>query len=767
MPGSAIMSDKLRRIALLAPIETAGVRQTICRFQQVAGALGIEAQHFSKSEAILDFEPDCVLALSCQDAKLTPFPTYGILTGPVSSYLRTRRFVRNILTYDAYLTFSREVQTWLRDITFGSRKFSAPMGAYMHSVPATEFQPSTTATPKLAHIGTNCDPGRFIPLLRELAVGEEIEVYGPPGWWTGLPSAVCRGPVPADGDSALQVYRLAGVGLDLHPTGCSLDLPPTIRSLEIIASSAVAITPRHPFLESVFGDALLYFDAELPPGDAARQVRDHMRWIRANPGAALEKARRAHRVFRHNLAQECFLPALFELHARVLVEKGYQPDPDPAKEADLPSVTYIMRTGGGRPLHLLRRALDSLQSQRYPGLTVLFVLFRPFPELDSIRRQYPGLRARVVTDFGGLRSSAICAGMRHVDTDYFGLLDDDDMMHPNHVRMLVKALRYHNGRNWRGQVRMAYSGSVEVSDSEPRLEQPEYEDAYALVRRELRALEHYRFYNSGAMSQHSWYLINSWLAHKSLLDEELLNDPRIHTCEDLHVALQFAQKTFLAFSGEVTTNHCFHGHGNSTIQDADRHLSDTLRIATRMWARQFPVEAGYYLRFLPLGRQERWKPDHSAGVGVNVIGRLALPDPARLGGRKQGRVILDQDDPDSLRLRAQPMMLDPGAYTLSIQFEPLQEPAASEAVWIEIELFVCGPDGEETLGRAGYGRSDLAAHGDLFHADIKFLLENAKQPRPVAFVFGRNPALRLDLRRVMLSATALEETVLAHAVAAS
>lgn len=725
----------MKKLALLAPIGNPAVREGLARTTLVARRLGLDARTFTKSEDVVDFAPDCVLAWSCQDPKLTPFPTYGVLPPPVEQYSRTKRFLRNVLTYDASLTLSEPVRRWVTDLAFGARKFSCPVGQFGCTVPATAFAPGASA--RLAYVGSNLD-ARLAAVLEHVSRDEEVDVRGAKGTWSmfGLDRPV----VPFDGQAVLEVYREAGIGLDLPVVPASSSVPST-RLLEITAASAVAITIDAPHVRRLFGDSLLYVDGSASPEDIAGQILEHVSRVRADRADAIDRARAAHAICMSAFAMESLFQGLFDLHARVLVEKGYQPDSQAAEaEADLPSATFIMRTGGGRSLSLIRRALDSLVAQQYPKLRALFVLFRAMPEAEQLKSEYPSLQIEVVEDFGGLRSTAICAGMRHVKTDLFGLLDDDDVLNPNHVRMLVKALQYHNGRNWRGDVRMAYSGSLELGDTQPRGEHAEYEDAYALFRREKRVMEHYRPYSTTQMSQHSWYLINSWLASRDLIDDELLNDPRIHTCEDLYVALQLAQRTFLAFSGEVTMNHCYLD-ASSTVVDAHRHLSDTLRGAMRHWTRLLPAESGHDGALMPTGKggDPGSSPDES---GVNLVGHLLTRRQDLLPG---GGVVFDANRDSPLDVRSIPIELDQAWFVLRIEADDLLL-TGSRPGWLRLEVFDGGTP-PTRLASVGYAVEELDWRGDLRCATLGFRMSDA---RPITIRIERAPNLSLTVRRMVI-----------------
>ncbi len=416
----------IKKIALLVPIREK-YNSNIEILTNLFKSKNIHINLFYTSDHIEAFDPDCVIALSPQDAKLTRYPTYGFIDKPVKEYLGLPRFIRNILTYDGYITSIVENAQMLEDLLFGARKLNS-----------------------------------------------------------------------------------------------------------LIA-----------------------------------------------PINQLEK-----------------------LHADTLINKGYVPNPK-ENPANLPSITYIVRTGG-RHRKLLERALNSMVAQNYPKIHVIFCIYKDFDFLEDILRQYPTLNIQVIKREKSIRSTAICDGLAAVKTDLFGLFDDDDEIFPNHVRSLIHTLKYHHNRDWRKDIGMVYSGSIIVDDQNEVYENSEYRDMKLANRHEQRVIEHFRFYRPEEMSQHNWFMMsNSWLAKSSLIDSELLTDPRIDTCEDLYFELQIAQRTHFAFSAEVTCVHHFQHTGdaiNSTIIDKKKHIPDTQRIAIRNFSRTFANSVIYDTHFNQVGR---------------------------------------------------------------------------------------------------------------------------------------------------------------------
>lgn len=573
---------KLKKIALLGRKKEIS-QDEIDRLQRIFLKNKIDLAFFEKSEDIDFFEPDCVIAMTPQDAKLTHYPTYGLMDRPVADYLELPRFVRNVLTYDAYLTISPKTKQALQDMIFGARKLGSLVSHFSFSLEKTFFREPDLRAFQLMYYEQNLTNSNFSHVYKLLlARVKGLKIVCDDDYFTLSQNEI----------SVQDQYYQAGVGLCLDIGDIDSQVINN-NVLNIIASSAVTITAHSELLEKYFGDSLLYINTSSTPAEVCNIVEKHLLWIKNNHQQALEKVRRAHEVFCEHFSLNHFITELNLLHNQVLLQKGYISDINQKNPEQLPSVSYIIRTGGRYRPHL-ERALSSLVGQDYPKLQVIFVIYKDFDFMHDLIAQYPTLKFKVVCGYNSLRSTAICDGMAAVETDLFGLLDDDDDLHPNHVRTLVKTLRYHDKRDWRGSVAMAYSGSIIVHETDAVHEREEFRDLKLENRGERRVIEHYRFYRPNEMAKHEWFMMsNSWLAKSSLIDEELLTDPEIDTCEDLYFELQLAQRTHFAFSGEMTVFHHFHRFGNSTIVDSNRHIPDTQRIAMRNFGRTFSADYMY------------------------------------------------------------------------------------------------------------------------------------------------------------------------------
>lgn len=582
----------------------------IAEIQTYFKAVNIETKLFHESESILEYIPDCVIVTSPQDGKLTPYPTYGLINKPRGEYLETPRFVRNILTYDGYLTFSPKATEMLGDLMFGTRKLGTSICKMDFFPVATGFKPLTIdeSNPKLIIFEPDYKNSQFKAAIHILLAKYEnlfVLTTQDPGQ-SRYSKRFFVATTPLEIEKILNNHAIAICLNSGDPSDETIN--PAV--IKVIASSTITIAHHTDMLESYFGDSLFYIPNNASINALPKIIEFNLNYIIKNPEIAKQKSKEAYQCYQQIFSFDKIFPQFLDFHAATLIDKGFIPNPDPAYEKALPSVTYIIRTGG-KHRHFLERTLDCLVSQQYPDLRAIFVVHARFDYINEIVEKYSSLKIKVIESIKSMRSEAIRDGMAAVETELFGLFDDDDEIFPNHVRMLVKTLQYHAKRDWRGEIGMVYSGSIHADDTHPVAEQAEFEDVKLTYKNEKRAIEHFRFYSSVGMSQHTWFMPNGWLARSKFIDEELLVDPRLNTCEDLYFELQIAQRAHFAFSAEVTAIHHFHHFGNSTVVDCQQHLPDTQRIALRNFTRTFPHDSQYDIvdKFRLVGKPGVYNPN--------------------------------------------------------------------------------------------------------------------------------------------------------------
>jgi phosphoglycerol transferase len=219
-------------------------------------------------------------------------------------------------------------------------------------------------------------------------------------------------------------------------------------------------------------------------------------------------------------------------------------------EKPQPTVEYIVRIGSSQ-VATLARALDSLAAQTYQAIAVILVQFHPITGLDAVvdhyRSRFRWIRHIVVANNGN-RSTAWWAGLNDVTADFFGVLDDNDTLFPNHVASLMDRLEQNPDYGF------VYSGLIKVAD-----EPGHYVSAFQFngpagkiieEQREIFYLEEEDFTN--LLPTRNVIGHNCWICRRSLLDCEVRSDPKIELSEDVYFMALMAGRTRFGFTGMAT-----------------------------------------------------------------------------------------------------------------------------------------------------------------------------------------------------------------------
>ncbi|OYV75896.1 MAG: hypothetical protein B7Z74_00815, partial [Deltaproteobacteria bacterium 21-66-5] len=102
-----------------------------------------------------------------------------------------------------------------------------------------------------------------------------------------------------------------------------------------------------------------------------------------------------------------------------------------------PQISVVIRTRNR--LHLLRRALESVTAQCYPNLEVVVVNDGgedPMPVLADFHKAFTVRLVPHAPSLGRARSAQI--GLERASGTHVNFLDDDDVLHPHHLRTLAE-----------------------------------------------------------------------------------------------------------------------------------------------------------------------------------------------------------------------------------------------------------------------------------------------------------------------------------------
>jgi hypothetical protein len=243
------------------------------------------------------------------------------------------------------------------------------------------------------------------------------------------------------------------------------------------------------------------------------------------------------------------------LLARIREASGYNPparlvSTGEAPTAALPTVEYIVRAGT-RPVSFARRALDSLKAQSHPNISVVLVWMGDEKDLDELIGEYGAsfVSLKVIRmKASGVRSHALWAGLRSLTAPFFAMLDDDDIVHPNHVATVLALLRGPKA------AKLVRSGGIRIQEDDGHYEdQSHFHGPLGDFVPETRAMNYFGPLNEANLFDGNKYVLsNSWIAARELLDEPSLRDPHLTVLEDLYLFALLAERSPCVFTWRAT-----------------------------------------------------------------------------------------------------------------------------------------------------------------------------------------------------------------------
>ncbi|MDX2244521.1 MAG: glycosyltransferase family A protein [Leptolyngbyaceae cyanobacterium bins.302] len=549
-----------------------------------AKSLGWDAVEVGSSEAIWHYHPDFVLNLHFKTPKLTAYPTYGCLWHPTVLVETDERFIRNVLSYDAYLSSSPYTDDWIHDRLYNTAKnyFIAP---FFTSCNTTTYQQPQLQEPRLIYVGSNWDGERFKDLFLDLEKQHCIDIYGSQVGWSYLSSAY-RGGLPFDGLSVLSALNQAGVGLCLHRDEHTQEGLPSMRIFEIVASGAIAICSNHAFIQNHFGNTVLYVDSTLSAIDQAAQIRSHMQWIKTHSKIALEMTEAAHQIFIEKFSLEQLLNSLKSYHQDLIKRKGLTiPDWQSHRLGNRP-VELILNLNRGNLNHL-QKTLKSVQQQTYKNISILLIKDQNFEQITPSLDHYQStLSIQLIDNQDTSNNSPFWAGVQAVSGQYLGVLTSGVILYPNHIATLVALLdRFPS-------LGMAYAEVIQTS------QQHQYAVAAAnafdvfdqatLAANQPSEMAEFLPFNHLATSY-------SFLARSSLIDDLLRQDPKLDALEDLFLLLNLAARGSAMFSYEATCEIDAELLDLAPANSPERLRQERSlrRMQTMMSDREFPTGRGW------------------------------------------------------------------------------------------------------------------------------------------------------------------------------
>jgi phosphoglycerol transferase len=520
----------------------------IARALLVCQRVGFDAVEVVTSDDILRFKPDCVLVTHEYSPKLTPFPTLGLLWSPCSFYAYDPLRHKSILSYDGWLCGSGEIAEWLQDFLVSKgRQPLIHSHLFLPSAPDCGPAGNLPSELTLMYVGRHWDGTRHGAIFRSLGERVQMNIYGSAESWPHVGDSY-RGMLPCDGRSLIEAIRSSGIALCLHKVAHRKYNCPSMRLFEAAAAGALIISDDFAFPRQWFRDSVLYVDPQLPASLVTEQVVAHVEWARANQEAATRLARRSNELFRRALTLDRMFDSLPPFVDRVRERSRMVVAPNTVHNHA--TVEYIIRVGS-RSVGMVCRALDCLATQTHRGIAITIIQFHPVEGLDALLAQHHANFRRIrrlVVPNDDKRSTAWWAGLKSVEAEFFAVLDDDDLLHPNHIASIMDYFEHHPDCGF------VYSGTIRTEE-EPgffvnrvNFDGPSgktIEETREVVFLDEPDLVRLAYFDNFIQS-------NSWICRTAVLDQDLLFDPMTEYSEDMYFYLLVASRTKLGFTGSPT-----------------------------------------------------------------------------------------------------------------------------------------------------------------------------------------------------------------------
>lgn len=135
-----------------------------------------------------------------------------------------------------------------------------------------------------------------------------LNIYGPQITWKNQADSVnYMGEIPADGQAIFQTIHDAGITLALASVDHVISDIATNRIFEGIAAGTIVISNIKGHVYDMFGDNILYIDANQNPEQRLQQINDHYNWIQQNTETVSKMVENAQQILRDKYCLEILL----------------------------------------------------------------------------------------------------------------------------------------------------------------------------------------------------------------------------------------------------------------------------------------------------------------------------------------------------------------------------------------------------------------------------------------------------------------------------
>lgn len=425
-----------------------------------------------KGSLLLADDVEFAISLHFESPRVCDVYTYYALWQPVEFYadFGYQASIDKFSTHNDLLSCHSDIaDNHALNIFSGmDRSVPVPLPSLFHTLPEPFLTPKISSQSSLFYIGINWErigrpKGRFHDVLTKLDSRELIKIYGPEliqgvAPWEGFKTY--SGELPFDGESILGAINDCGICLALSSKAHQNSGIMSNRLFEGLAGGAAVIANPNALIDKYFGDIVYVVDDGRGEAFLEQQIVSCLRDIRNDPEAAKARVLKGQEILRTLCSLEGSLQTLFDQTA-LRKQHFYRDFPRNS------SITVVLIVPGGTvseveakvaeisaqmlcaiDLHLIFSPEMMAKCTLAPCGSIKSVTPYSF-EFDMVPAEFDG-REEAPIAIGGLIGE-ILAG---VETPYFAIMRQTDMIMRDHFASLAKAIEGEQGAS------CAVSGSL-------------------------------------------------------------------------------------------------------------------------------------------------------------------------------------------------------------------------------------------------------------------------------------------------------------------
>jgi hypothetical protein len=263
------------------------------------------------------FKPDFAIHFDRSPVASPNIPSYLLIFNELEPFIDMDKKNDNLSQFQGYFYCANDISLLKEYIETKGRRFNAiPLYPSCQKV---DFSSSPANSDDRTLFYSKRRPELHTDVLLNLEKEGYLSVYGKESSWPPLQSSY-KGFLPSDGISLLRTMHHHGMTLIFHSPGHLKTGAPTGRIFEAAAAHTLIITDRHPFIENVFGNNVLYIDQTANSQPIYHQINSHIQWAKSHPDEAKKLADASHEIFLNNFTLEQQWDRIIKFHKSLQLE---------------------------------------------------------------------------------------------------------------------------------------------------------------------------------------------------------------------------------------------------------------------------------------------------------------------------------------------------------------------------------------------------------------------------------------------------------------